>query len=994
MNNVLPSVSAIRALALAVVVTFTPILTTTAQELRAVWVDAWGAGFLTSAEVTKLVSDCQTYNFNAVFVQMRRRGDAFYMPQAPNGDPRTTAIASNYDALQEIINQCHNASPRIEVHAWVVTHLIWSSTSAPSQPGHVYNLHPEYLMKNSAGATYMAEGYYLDPGHPEAALWNYNMAMDIVTRYDIDGLQWDYIRYPQQDSGYNDTAIARYNAEFGLTGLPPVSSTQFSTWRRRQVTDFLRWTSADLLAVKPNLQISCAVFSSRSDAYTARFQDWAAWNNEGILDLCIPMTYSADNAGVYNPRVDDAFNNQGVRRVYIGPGAYLNTKENTVTQLLYARSKPLLGTVLYSYRTPNSGTVNQAATFAYIRDNYQPAYQAPPTLPWKAAPTKGIVKGTIIRPDTGEPVYNATVVLQSSPARTQLSDAHGKFAFFESAPGNFIIGASAAGLGTATANVIVAAGQVVTVDLVLSTADTTPPAIGNVAVESLADTSATITWTTDENADSIVEYGLTTAYGGASGDPTLVLNHAIALTGLIPNTTYHYRVHSTDAADNSAVSGDYTFTTYPSGSAPEIIVDNTAAVVAGSWSAGTSSTDKYGADYRYKSQGTGAAYLAYTPNIQTAGFYEVYEWHPQGSNRTTNAPHVITYNGGTQTLYVNQKVNGGNWNYLGTFSFAAGTAGNVRITDAFADAGQVVLADAVKFVYSVQPAVPAAPSSLSAAAVSASQINLTWTDNSTDETAFVVARSASSGGPYADLATLGANVTSYSNTGLNPASTYFYVVRAVNAAGASANSAEAGATTLAGPPTAPSGLTATAVSASQINLAWSDNAATEENYVVARATTSGGPYADIVTLPANTTSYSNTGLQSAQTYYYVVRAVNAAGSSANSIQASATTYRAAHVKAITMSWVKSGKKYKARAVVNVVDAAGKAVSGARVTGNFTGAINNSGLSGTTTTSGSATITSSSSLSSGTVTFTVTSITGTGFSYDPAANLVTSASISR
>ena len=85
---------------------------------------------------------------------------------------------------------------------------------------------------------------------------------------------------------------------------------------------------------------------------------------------------------------------------------------------------------------------------------------------------------------------------------------------------------------------------------------------------------------------------------------------------------------------------------------------------------------------------------------------------------------------------------------------------------------------------------------------------------------------------------------------------------------------------------------------------------------------------------------------------------------------------------------------KARAVVNVVDAAGKAVSGARVTGNFTGAINNSGLSGTTTTSGSATITSSSSLSSGTVTFTVTSITGTGFSYDPAANLVTSASISR
>jgi hypothetical protein len=163
---------------------------------------------------------------------------------------------------------------------------------------------------------------------------------------------------------------------------------------------------------------------------------------------------------------------------------------------------------------------------------------------------------------------------------------------------------------------------------------------------------------------------------------------------------------------------------------------------------------------------------------------------------------------------------------------------------------------------------------------------------------------------------------------------------------------------------------------------------------VARGTTAGGPYADIATLPANATSYSNTDLQSRQTYYYVVRAVNAAGASPNSNQASATTYRAAHVKAITMSWVKSGKKYKARAVVNVVDAAGTAVSGASVTGSFTGAISNASLTGTTSSAGSATIASSSSTSSGTVTFTVSNIAGAGLSYDPAANVVSAATISR
>src|SRR5688500_3042882 len=74
-----------------------------ADEFRAYWVDAWGAGFLNASQVTTLVNHCRTYNYNTVIVQMRRRGDAFYMPQAPNGDPRTTALASGFDALQEII---------------------------------------------------------------------------------------------------------------------------------------------------------------------------------------------------------------------------------------------------------------------------------------------------------------------------------------------------------------------------------------------------------------------------------------------------------------------------------------------------------------------------------------------------------------------------------------------------------------------------------------------------------------------------------------------------------------------------------------------------------------------------------------------------------------------------------------------------------------------------------------------------------------------------
>ena len=445
-------------------------------EMRGLWVDAWGAGFLSDSQATQLINDCRTYNFNAIFVQMRRRGDAFYRPQSPNLEPRTTAISSSYDALADLINKAHSATPRIEVHCWVTANLVWSSENNPPQSTHVVNRHPEYLMKNFAGDQFLAEGKYLDPGHPDAMLWNYRMAMDIVSRYDIDGFHWDYIRYPQQDSGYNEVALQRFRAEYGMVSdfKPASNHARFSEWRRRQVTDFLRWVNADLLEVKPNLVISAAVFGSRSDAFNARFQDWAKWNNEGYIDLCLPMIYSNNNGSVYNPRVDDAWANQGVRRVYVGQGAYLNSKENTVTQLKYARSKGM-GTIYYSYRTPNSGentTTTKAQTYSHIKSQFQPTWKPAPVLPWKSSPTKGIAKGTITPWGSSEPIYNATVTLRQGPDRTQKTEAHGTFGFYEVPTGIYTITATAPGMGIATNTVTVVAGRVTDIDL---TIPPTPP---------------------------------------------------------------------------------------------------------------------------------------------------------------------------------------------------------------------------------------------------------------------------------------------------------------------------------------------------------------------------------------------------------------------------------------------------------------------------------------------------------------------------------------
>jgi titin len=183
--------------------------------------------------------------------------------------------------------------------------------------------------------------------------------------------------------------------------------------------------------------------------------------------------------------------------------------------------------------------------------------------------------------------------------------------------------------------------------------------------------------------------------------------------------------------------------------------------------------------------------------------------------------------------------------------------------------------------------VPKAPSALVATAASSTQIDLSWTDNSTDEAGFELERSTDALS-FVKIADLAPNVTAYRHTGLAPATRYWYRVLAKNSAGKSAYSNIANSTTQQVAPNAPSSLTATAVSISQINLKWSDNANNETGYQVERSQ-NGTSFTKIADLATNVTTYQNTGLAPATEYYYRVRAVNAVGASAYSNAGSAKT---------------------------------------------------------------------------------------------------------
>src|SRR5438876_18211 len=205
------------------------------------------------------------------------------------------------------------------------------------------------------------------------------------------------------------------------------------------------------------------------------------------------------------------------------------------------------------------------------------------------------------------------------------------------------------------------------------------------------------------------------------------------------------------------------------------------------------------------------------------------------------------------------------------------------------------------------------PTSLSATTVSSSQISLTWTGNSASEDGFKIERSPVDNAHYTEVATVGANIASYSDTGLSQNTKYYYRVRAYNAVATSGYTAEKSATTLYSLPLAPSGLTITSTTASSIKLAWTDNTGNETGFSIQRKTGATGTYTEIATPVANVTAYTDndSALLDGTQYYYQVRATNPAGNSgwSNEVNGITTlasptslTATAASASQISLTW--------------------------------------------------------------------------------------------
>lgn len=465
-----------------------------AAEFRGLWVDSWSPGLYNATQISQLVNDARAGHFNALVVEVRRRADAFYNSSF---EPKNADVAADFDPLADLIAKAHNTNdgPRLEVHCWIVTYPAWMGATSPPQTNHPLNLHPDWRNRTSTGVfSSDGENYYFDPGHPEVQRHIFNVAMDIISRYDVDGLNWDYIRYPGTIWGYSDAALARFNSRFNRTGWPATSDSAWTAFRRDQVTALVRKVYLSAIALKPNVVLSAAVFTGSpgitnaadfpsTSAYSSVMQNWLAWMQEGILDLNMPMTYfdQSTSASAYARWNNFIKNHRYNRQAVVGPAIGQNTISNSLVQIRLTRQTTPEGNrgdgvSCYSYASNNNerqpvavflNALTQPTAYDPISPPVFSALDVPPDRPWKSSPTRGHLKGFVYDDLTNE-LDGATIALSGPATNALASDATGFYGAVDLAPGLYTVRASFPGYATATQTVSVAAGEVADLDFVLA----------------------------------------------------------------------------------------------------------------------------------------------------------------------------------------------------------------------------------------------------------------------------------------------------------------------------------------------------------------------------------------------------------------------------------------------------------------------------------------------------------------------------------------------
>ena len=291
-------------------------------------------------DLCRMLDSLQAIHINTILLQTRVRGDVIYPSEIEPFAPVFTERHSqgpDYDPLAFAIEECHKRG--MQLHAWLVTIPLGDAAYVK---GHGKNALPR---KKPTQCTKFKGAWYMEPSHPATIRHLEALVEEMVTRYDIDGIHLDYIRYPEYCDSYPDWAY--YNKD--RRGMSRAG------WRRDNITRLMTALYSKVKSLKPWVCVSAATLGKHDDvtryssygwnAYHTVHQEAQEWMRRGIVDAVFPMIYYTDNH--FYPFVYDWGEHAYGRHVVAGIGTYqLHEEEKdwdleeVVRQLHIVRSHP------------------------------------------------------------------------------------------------------------------------------------------------------------------------------------------------------------------------------------------------------------------------------------------------------------------------------------------------------------------------------------------------------------------------------------------------------------------------------------------------------------------------------------------------------------------------------------------------------------------------------------------------------------------------------
>ncbi len=692
-------------------------------------------------------------NFNSVFVGAWYTGGTIYPSAAVArvGGPQQLPEFAGRDPLREAIDIAHRWG--LEVIAWMEYGLMIHYGGSDSlNSGPIIAKHPEWEAVNKNGQRFFFSGggyfHWLDPAHPEVAQFMEDLHAELAAKYpDLDGIEIDRIRYPSLDFSYSALARSRYQQETGGSDPLQINAShpewsKWVKWREQQTTAIARRIHRRVKALNPRTLVCAAVVPPYMLAGSSKLQAWPLWADSGYVDVLEPMLYLND--ADFPNQLGEALR-AAPADFYLYPGLGLIDNDgryrgNASAEFQISKTREMggKGVTIWDYRALTEATLaflktrlfttpsnlphndvivdNSAATqfeanglWMQLSGGYRNGHLAAPAgdgshrAVWrpklyKAGRYEIHARWVADAANATNARYEVSIGAQTKSKIVDQRRNGEQWVFLLAdsipygAPASVRLTNQADGRVVADAVRFVISKKLALLDLNVPDGEHLD----------LKFNRAPLRETAEQAANYAINLGVAVVSAKVdSRDPAIV---HLTTAPLQPEVDYTLTITGLkDEADNRLDNWQVPFRYAPA--LTQFVLDNRDQNfhAIGNWTAATAEPGFIGSDYLVSNTGAGENRAQWWNTIGMDGYYEVAAiWPGGGSDRATRVPYFILHGFGTDTVWANQRVNGGAWTALGVYQYAAGQFASVSVRNAVTD-GKVI-ADAVRFQRVLQTA--------------------------------------------------------------------------------------------------------------------------------------------------------------------------------------------------------------------------------------------------------------------------------------------------